>query len=390
MASEVADVFAAPTIQDKLSSKHREADILQVELQQANVAIRQLRLQLQAAGVADTSCVPGRLQAGNSSAAAQHLELRSFLHWLVENVNLTRQVVFECSGNEGEILVGPRRVLLKRMGSWLIETGASTAEGLKLSVPIAMHTEISSMLLAARAGGNQVSDVVLQQLADSWEIVGAEVVSAGGNPEPAIFLVHRTTSEAMIVAQWPVVDFGPRCGAASSSAFDPQQHFTRLAEPGTPALKNPVFPPPCVPSDSQKPPAATLPPPPAKELAPSPPQQMALTSSQSMLRQENSQAVLASEVMSGLNAITRGEAGSQALPRPNVNTGDRVEVKYQGQWLIGVLERVDGDMAKVKCDEDRPWIITVAPLTSVRPAREGPQHARKQAFKGHARARSVG
>lgn len=139
-------------------------------------------------------------------------------------------------------------------------------------------------------------------------MISAEVVPASGTRAgPAIFLVHRRTSQAIVVASWPAV-------AADSGA----------APPGEKALLD---------LDSHFAPitgAAGASPPPCPPVAPPrPPPQCALA------------------------------------------IGDRVEVEYQGHWFTGVLQDVDGGEASVRCDVDSPGVLTVAPLTSVRPIASG-------------------
>lgn len=305
------------------SDKRAEVELLRTNIQQAELDVQHLRLRLQAAGVQDSSLVPHKLQAGSGTAEPHNFELHSLLQWLVSSVDLSQQVLFECGNNEGEVMVGGRRVVLHRMAAWQLSQGSAT--GLRMSVPLDLQAEISGMLLAARRRGGRVEDAQVQRLAQSWELVGAEVVSAAmGQPEPAIFLVHRESAQAIVIAQWPMVDPAPSSAGASKDAprFDATAHFARLAAIG------PV-----------------------------------------------GGSMTASAV--------------PAVDRPHVSTGDRVEVEYEGQWFSGVIQWVDGDVANVKCDVDSPGVITVAPLTSVRPARRTP---REQAPKmqRHVRARSVG
>jgi len=47
--------------------------------------------------------------------------------------------------------------------------------------------------------------------------------------------------------------------------------------------------------------------------------------------------------------------------------GDRVEVRWGGQWYAGVLQRIaEGSIAHVQCDADMPGLITVAPVVDIR------------------------
>mmetsp|Transcript_9252 Transcript_9252/g.21712 ORF Transcript_9252/g.21712 Transcript_9252/m.21712 type:complete len:319 (+) Transcript_9252:74-1030(+) len=315
--SEAVELNAAAELQRHLAAKLEEADALRALIEQAKLDQRQLRLQLQSAGLTDVSLIPGRLQAGSGGILLQHIELRSMLEWLVERVDLERHMVFECGPSDGEITVGGRHVQLQRMATWPV-LPETTAAGLKLSVPLDMEVEIAEMLTAARAHGS-VSDLEVQRLAEVWEMVGAEVASAQvGRPEPAVFLVRRDSTQAMIVGHWPVLDFG-HATPSVSALFDPVQHFRGLAEA------------------------------------------------------ENH----------------GGSIENKELERPCVNTGDRVEVEYRGQWFSGLLQGVDNNLANIQCDVDSPGVITVAPLTSVRPARRADQPEQKK-MQRHMRARSLG
>jgi len=276
-------------------AKQLEVEKLKAEVEEVRLQSQQLRLQLQALG-ADASLVPQKIKAGTGTGLDSHYELRSLFQWLVETVNLEQQVVFECGNGEGEVQVGGRHVLLHRMATWQL------SGSLKLSVPLELQAEISGLLLQARKRGR--IDEEVENLYSTWELLSAEVVSATSTvsaPEPAIFLVHRQTGQAVVVAKWPTVEF------RRPDSFDPGRHFQRRVA-----------------------------------------------------------------------ATTSGDVPT---------CGDRVEVEYEGNWFTGTLQSVEGDVANVKCDVDPPGVVTVAPLTSVRPARK-----RKEEKVGQARrrARSIG
>ncbi|CAE7480295.1 RPL3 [Symbiodinium pilosum] len=285
----------------QLKSKQLEARQLQAKVQEVRLQAQQLRIQLQAMGAQDT-LVPCKLQAGGTEEPS---ELRALLEWLVGAVDLQRQVIFECGCGEGEVQVGGRRVTLNRMVTWQM------GDSLKLSVPLELQAEIAGMLSEARQRGLEEASL---RLAKNWELLGAEVVSNAGSPEPAIFLVHRGTSQAVVIAKWPSVDF-----TQLPAGFDPESHFLSQKTP------NP-----------DGPDAATS----------------ALTISQ---------------------------------------PGDRVEVEYEGHWFTGTLQSVDGDIVNVVCDVDSPGVITVAPITAVRPARPSKRLLEDADKKlRHMRARSIG
>eukprot|EP00416_Gambierdiscus_australes_P025538 CAMPEP_0171068216 /NCGR_PEP_ID=MMETSP0766_2-20121228/8438_1 /TAXON_ID=439317 /ORGANISM="Gambierdiscus australes, Strain CAWD 149" /LENGTH=375 /DNA_ID=CAMNT_0011524507 /DNA_START=41 /DNA_END=1166 /DNA_ORIENTATION=+ len=323
-----------------LAGKRMEAAFLQDQIQRARLDAQQLRLHLQAVGVAHPSLLPESVHAGSGNPEPQQLsELRSLLHWLAESVDLSHHVVFDCGG---EVMVGGRRVLLQRMATWQLSgsplsatkgCGGGDPSRLKLSVPLELHGEISRMLSSARARGGHLDEATVQRLADSWDIVGTEVVSAAmGCPEPAIFLVHKESAQAITITQWPSVEFA-RSGGPSGT-FDPEQHFARCADLATPVKAYKV----------QMPP---------ESLGPTGP-------------------------------------ASPALVTVKVSTGDRVEVEREGQWIAGTLQKVDGNVANVRCDSSASpeGVLTVAPLASVRPARSAQDMTSKKFFR-HMRAKST-
>lgn len=314
-------------LQAGLEAKRAEALLLRARLRAARLGTEHLRLRL---GAAEPSLVPTRMNAGSGAPEPQQLsELRSLLQWLVESVDLSRHVVFDCGG---EVTVGGRRVLLQRMATWQLSGGVPGGHSdaqLKLSVPLDLQAEIAGMLAAARQQGGRMDEAVVQRLADAWEMVGTEVVSAAmGCPEPAIFLVHRESARAITVTQWPSVEFAR---AAPGGGFDPDRHFARLA--------------------AERAPAPTMP-----------------------------------------HKVHVPQIPSQGVDAPppvlSVSMGDRVEVECEGHWFTGVLQCVNGDLANIQCDEASPGAITVA-LASVRPARSAQDVTPKKCAR-HMRAKSAG
>lgn len=323
--------------------RREEAAALRAEIARARLEARQLRLRLQALGVTDPSLIPGQVRAGSGCGGSQCAELQSLLGWLADGVDITRQVSFECGS--GAVAVGGRQVLLQRMVSWpLLGSGLGALEegGLKLSVPVDLQAEILKLIEDARGPGG-LRETSVRRLADAWEVVGAEVMSAvTGRPEPAVFLVRRETSHAIVVAKWPTVDIPP----CEPAAFDPELHFACLA--AEPAPSGGAAPPAPVASPAH---AAGMP----------------------------------------ADAGAQPRPGSPEAFPPKVASGDRVEVEYGGRWLPGVLQLVSGGVASVKCDVDSPGVITVAPLTSVRPAQTpAPEASPKAVTRRRVRARSVG
>lgn len=219
------------TVRSRLAQKLREAAALRERMLRARLDAQQLRIRLLTLGVADTRVVPGQISAGAGASAPADAELRSLLEWLAEAADLTQQAQFEC-GSGAPIAVGGRRVVLQAMCAVPLRGGG--APQLQLSVPRDMSAELADVLAGVRRRGGKASDADVARIADGWEIVGAEMVSAAGRPEPAIFLVRRPGAgegeaapvPAMIVAQWPSVDFA---ALAEASAFDAGRHFQGLA-----------------------------------------------------------------------------------------------------------------------------------------------------------------
>eukprot|EP00933_Yihiella_yeosuensis_P036482 TRINITY_DN30238_c0_g1_i1.p1 TRINITY_DN30238_c0_g1~~TRINITY_DN30238_c0_g1_i1.p1 ORF type:complete len:398 (-),score=84.25 TRINITY_DN30238_c0_g1_i1:119-1312(-) len=382
------------SLRDRLAAKQQEAAELRAEIQQQRFVQQQLRLRLNAAGVTDTSLVPGDLRAGSGSTDPrnQNIELRSLLQTLVDNVDLSHQVVFECGSGE-DVIVGGRHVVLRRMAMWQLSQGRQSQSGLKLSVPHDLEDEISNLLQDARKKG-RLDDSKVRELSATWELVGTEVVSAAiGEAEPAIFLVHKETSQAVVVAKWPSMEVVSNLNESSADAhcagepvippFDPVQHFAVKEVEGNP---NPTL----------------------------------LTSRR--LEVEEAVERLAELKRQVFDLVGSTEDGATSVPskplptagRPaekrsvrwsglqpqverarSMSEGDRVEVEFQGQWFSGtLLEVVEGDMAQVKCDVDSPGIVTVAPLAAVRPVqlaeRSEELDSRPKKLPGHMRARSFG
>jgi len=313
-----------------LAKKQSERTSLHEQLLRARAECQQLRLRLHAVGLADPSLVPAKVSAGSGlPEPPQFAELRSLLRLLAQRTDLTRHVVFDCGG---EVFVGGRRVVLRRMATWQLAghppgDAASVGSKLKLSVPVDMQAEICQILLAARDREGVAEEALVQRLAEAWELVGTEVVSAAmGRPEPAIFLVHRYTAQAITLTEWPAVDFS-EANVPGNNCFDANRHFARLVDA-----------------------------PPLVRAAGAPVKVMVHTAPE--------------------------------VAAPRVGKGDRVEVECEGQWLVGTLQEVDGDVANIRCDAASPGVITVAPLTNVRRVQSPQQEVASKKGPRRMRARS--
>lgn len=174
----------------------------------------------------------------------------------------------------------------------------------KLSVPEELRADIVSILVATRMRGCTLDrDVV--DFAEHWTLLGAEALVAADAEEgvPAIFLVHNETAKSVVIAEWPCFEVLTKRG------LDFTRHFQQRATGSE--VKAVAWP--CV--DSRK-------------------------TSQPEVDEE---------------------------PRPVVVCkGDRVEVRYEGQWFPGVVWRVEGNVVSVQCDADRPGLITIVSAVHVR------------------------
>jgi len=164
------------------------------------------------------------MQAGKVLADTHQLELRQLMQWLATTIDLSQQVMFDCGTGKELMQVGGKSVNMQRMVAWQLVP----SDGLKLSVPVDLQAEVATLLAEAQARG-RFSESVFQRFADAWELVSAEVASSVGVVEPAIFLVHRETSEAIVCARWPVVDFAGPERVCTMAAFDPAKHFSMLS-----------------------------------------------------------------------------------------------------------------------------------------------------------------
>lgn len=209
-----------------LADKEAEVEDLRAQLGHARTQTETCRRALEAAGTADSTSpalVPSAMQAGKSIADTHHLELRQLMQWLAVTIDLSQQVMFDCGAGKELMQVGGKSVNMQRMVAWQL----NPSDGLKLSVPVGLQAEVATLLAEAQARGG-FSESTFQSFADAWEMVSAEVASALGVVEPAIFLVCRETSEAIVCARWPMVDFaGP--ARVCVNAFDPAKHFLGLS-----------------------------------------------------------------------------------------------------------------------------------------------------------------
>lgn len=217
--------MAHTCLRARVNEKEAEVEKLKEELECLRQENECNRRQLEAATSEQSSSflVPKDMQAGKLLADSEHMELRNLMRWLSKTINLSQQVVFDCGAGQ-EMDVGGRAVFMQRMVAWQVGSG----DGMKLSVPVEMQAEVGALLAKAQAAG-QFAESDLHRFASDWDLVCAEVATAPGISEPALFLVCRKSTQAIVCARWPTVQFAaspaklPAC-----AAFDAMKHFSKL------------------------------------------------------------------------------------------------------------------------------------------------------------------
>jgi len=304
---------------DELLRRYEEAcqtaAVLDTTLQKAKLEVLSLQCSLTSNNIEEHgTLIPRVWRSGKSPGDSKNVEFKELIRWLAEKVDLSQEVVFIVGS---EIMVGKYRVGLGRMASWRL-----TGVGMKLSVPYELRADIMRVLATTRRCGH-VNDMEVQEFTDRWTMVAAEALatSKSGVPVPAFFLVHKDTARTLIVADWPAVEAEP---PKKRPLVNPTKYFSQPLTGETP--HSIVWP-------------------------------MAPTATPSGARR-------------GACSST-AEAPSAPV---QVSEGDRVEVQYDGRWLLGVVQRVEGNVVNVQCDDDRPGLLTIVPLLSVRlaPSMESP------------------
>jgi len=257
-----------------------------------------------------TDLIPKVWRAGKTHGDSSNVELKELIRWLSDSVDMSHEILFSVGG---EVMVGRHRVYLGRMVNWSLTSG-----NLRLSVPADLRTDIVRLLTSTRDRGH-TNGFEVEQFSEKWTMVGAEALatSTSGESVPAIFLIHQETAKTVVVANWPSTDREPR---PKKAVLSPSSHFKRpAAGDNIEHVAWPVMP---VPGR-----AATV------------------------------------------AGVPECEAETDDARRPaQVSEGDRVEVRYDGKWFSGVVQRVEGNIANVQCDADEPGLITIVPLLHVRPA----------------------
>jgi len=225
---------------------------------------------------------------------------------------------------------------------------------LGMSMPPALAPEISALLFKTRQG--LLGEKELRDLADTWQMLGAEMHTDDGL-EPVIFLVHRKTSQAIIVACWP----NPK--SVARNTFDPHTFFKSCKNAHRPAgatakrttCKNAA-------GAFRMASSAT-----AKKKFVSVPEKRVEKARQTPNISTSSDPQTRADFTTKKTPSQLKAAKLPTLQLPlSAFRGDYVEVKHRGEWLTGVLELVDGDAAHVRCDVNVSGGLTIAPLCDVR------------------------
>eukprot|EP00927_Polykrikos_kofoidii_P046319 TRINITY_DN40551_c0_g1_i1.p1 TRINITY_DN40551_c0_g1~~TRINITY_DN40551_c0_g1_i1.p1 ORF type:complete len:420 (+),score=61.94 TRINITY_DN40551_c0_g1_i1:106-1365(+) len=401
-------------------AKCGEERAVREQLETAQFDVQLLRIQLQAFGVLDGgSCIPTRLRAGNDRCATEKAfaEHKGLLEWLAEVVDIASQSAeFFASG---AVQIGGERLALGRMVQYRLSVSSTP---LRLNVHVDFARELVQVLSRTRRGA--LRQVELAEFAESWRLIAAELTS-DGKIHPAIFLIHRKSLRGIIIAAWPslqdiVATRGPSA-TAESSILDPMQFF-RIASSSTlaaakskrsPEMRVVTF------LDSNDhivklTPATgggidwsvhgsavrrsdeigidfngrehctvTGPFGPALVTAPIPGRLHRLLAWQIIVMAGEQNVHVRRDIEStprapvgnlklqaGVAFADDGEVGldysAERTRMLGVSSGDRVEVEFEGEWFAGVLQGIDGDMARILCDVDELCVITLAHISFVR------------------------
>lgn len=206
--------MAKASLRCLLAEKTTEVDALQGQVQRVRHEVEQLHSQLLAANVTDGgSVLPQEICAGTGLQTADRgtIGYRRLLEWLADHTNdgTPGQALHVSAG----VFVNGHPVVLGDMVQFDL-TNAAPA-GLKLTVPWGRRMEVGLLLSRARTGS--LGDCVeLDRFAAEWDMMSAQV-----GAQPGIFLVHKATSQAAIVATWPQVEVPP------VAPLDPAAFFAR-------------------------------------------------------------------------------------------------------------------------------------------------------------------
>lgn len=404
--------------------KCEEETAVRVQLQNARFAAQQLRIRLSASGVqGDASLIPTNVRAGNGRHDAEFVvaERKNLLDWLAAIVDMSQLREFYAPG---DVVIGETRLSLGRMMQLRL---SGSFDALRLSVPMDFTRAFLELLSRTRRG--VLGPAELREHVESWKLIVGEVLSDG--EQPAIFLINRESSQAIVVGSWPTLrEVAVVTPASGDLCFDPVQHFglatvaaTASSTSRPPALRvaeitfidgdgnaiklNPAngggiewsvngsmghlfqeigvyftathqctFLGPFGPTLVAVPAQGVL----QRELAR---HIIVMAVEQRVIvrcePESESEFVAASVLAEKVGARTAHLIEPTNMSR--VSSGDRVEVEYRGEWFRGVVQCINGDVARIRCDADEPSVITLTHISNVRPAaRLRLRHARSKSW----------
>eukprot|EP00927_Polykrikos_kofoidii_P017693 TRINITY_DN1807_c0_g1_i3.p1 TRINITY_DN1807_c0_g1~~TRINITY_DN1807_c0_g1_i3.p1 ORF type:complete len:421 (-),score=55.08 TRINITY_DN1807_c0_g1_i3:702-1964(-) len=406
-------------------AKCDEETLVRSHLDKARFDAQQLLIRLRTSGVKDNpSLIPANVRAGNGLRSAELVfaERKHFLQWLAATVDMSQLREFYAPG---DVMVGETRLSLGRMIQLRL---SGSSDVLRLSVLVDITHAFLDLLSRTRRG--VLGQGEFREHVESWRLIAGEVLTDG--EQPAIFLINRGSSQAIVVGSWPALQeeaVVPALPPASGgSFFDPVHHFglatvaakasktsrqsvVRVAEitfldgEGNTIKLNPgksggiewsingsmghlfeklgvyftathqcTISGPFGPTTVAVPSSGLL----RRELA----RHIVVMAVEQrvLVRCENeSKSEFAAGSVSGDNVGAVTAHSIRATNMSKVFSGDRVEVEYRGEWFRGVVQCVDGDVARVRCDADEPSVITLAHISNVRPAtRLRLRHARSK------------
>lgn len=374
-----------------------------------------LRLSLHCQGIQDESLIPAGLQAGGNveDPLQKFGEQKRLLEWLAEVCDMKSRRTCHVLG---DLQISGERAVIGHA----VQFALSVQGDLNLTVPKQLETTVVSLL--SRAGRSTLSLEDLEGFASAWDMLSVEM-SVEGHGMPGLFLLRRDDSAAIVISTWPKLPKQVNV-LPSSYGFDAARFFS--SRQAAPCRNNIIF----LGSDNhvntisfladgtvqwhheergcqeakeigikffvcEAPecerfcltgPFGTI------DIVDPPPgsaqrdmvQHIVSLSLQHEVRVYHAKlsAEATAEVqvadaeaideeydmaLSESVPISPSVPGSDKAPYAlSVSKGDSVEVQHAGEWLLGVLQEVKGDLALVSCDAEHPDIIIAAPLRQVR------------------------
>jgi len=206
----------------KLLQKENEAAVLKQVIQHIKLQAQHSVLRLHVLGVKTEGVIPDNMSSGAGHPGDSEdgvYGLWRLVDWLADvwPIEDQRPRAFTVAGN---LEVGSYSMNLGRMLCWDL----ATAGDLKLSVPEEFVDDfIVSVQKTAKSGSHHLG---MQCLAEDWDMLSTEILTDASN-DAGIFLVHRPTCKAIVVAPWPLFNTDVPT-QPDIPIFDPDRHFGSL------------------------------------------------------------------------------------------------------------------------------------------------------------------